>query len=980
MFGDRSGREAGDDLRAIRARFLALNRARLRRVREALGPARAEWLALLPLLLHVNHPLLPGYVGRSAPAGLPDYSPGAEALRAARRLAHGYRYRRRAYRRFALQALYLMGSAGSLGQTRESDLDVWICHEPGLGAAARAALAAKCRALEDWARARYGLETHLYPVDPERFRAGEHASLAADGCGALQHHLLLDEFYRSAILVAGRYPLWWLVPVEREDAYAAEAARLVGRRFVRPGECIDLGSPLPLPEAELFDAALWQLYKALDSPYKSVLKILLLEAYAEGLPEGSLACHDLKRAVHAGSADADALDPYVLVMERVEGLLRARGEGARLDLARRCLYFKSRIRLSRPGGGWRRALMARLAARWGWDRSRIHLLDARAEWKIERVLEERALLDALLRDSFRRLAAFAGARLRDSARVAADLEVVARRLKAATEPAPGKIEIVNPGISEDLTEPELSLARAPDGGWRLARGTGDAAARPPLHTAASPVGLLAWAHANGLIAPTTVLRFDAPDTDLRPEEVHGIARALAEALPAAACRARPAPAALRTPPRLTAAIAFVNVGHDPLARYTRRGLQLATRRADPLSYGALRACLVRTIDLVARTSWGETLVQRFEGETAVADLIAELCAWTPLEPRAHGCDGPAPPRPRVRGFGTPLDAAAAARLESLLAHALDTWYGPRGDPRARYVLELGAGFQLLEPEHGVPRPTLLRDEAALVEALGLPRADWSPIVLDSALAARMPALACALGCARPGRVTVAWRPMGGGEAEVHVVDERGSLLRWRQPWRRDQPVIRPLARFLEAATRRVAALTGAAPPPVAWHRIERRGDGRLAAVAVSAPPAEAGCLPLRAIARHGEGGLSWALECGGRRFDPLEPGDAAFEAAARTRGRAAPSRGERGRPPSPGAPDHAPMAPRTTAEDIAFEAAARHVLALRAAGEPYPVYLTDVDLPRGALPGPAQTAVYLRWKLVLEARLNARIAALQGAA
>jgi len=107
-------------------------------------------------------------------------------------------------------------------------------------------------------------------------------------------------------------------------------------------------------------------------------------------------------------------------------------------------------------------------------------------------------------------------------------------------------------------------------------------------------------------------------------------------------------------------------------------------------------------------------------------------------------------------------------------------------------------------------------------------------------------------------------------------------------------------------------------------------------VPVRAPEAHEPHLPLRAIARHGPGGLLWSLDCGGR-----------------------------------------PAA----AQETAFLAAARHVLAARAAGEPYPVYLTDVDLPRGALPGPAQTSIYLRWKLRLEARLNARIdAVLQGAA
>jgi len=914
------------DLRARRAAFEALNRARLQRAREALGPRRAAWLELLPLLLHVNHPLLPGYVGAGAPAGLPGYDPGREALQLLRRLAPGYRYRRRAYRRFSLQALFLMGSAGSLAQTDDSDLDVWICHDPALGPAARRALAAKCAALEAWGRECFGLETHLYPVDPERFRQGEQASLAADGCGALQHHLLLEEFYRTAIHLAGRQPLWWLVPVEAErEGYEAAARRLVERRFVRPGDWLDLGSPLPLPEGELFDAALWQLYKAIDAPYKSVLKMLLMEAYAAGLPGGTLACHDLKAAVHAGETDPDALDAYALAMARVEAHLRTQGQPGRLELARRCLYFKTQLALSRGAKGWRAALAARLAARWGWDRTRLQLLDARPHWKIERVLEERAEIHALLRDSFRTLAGFAGARLGAAGAAAADLELVARRLKAAMEEAPGKIELINPGISEDLAEPVLSLVHEPGhGAWRLERGGGDGPPRP-LRREEAPVALLAWACLNGLVAPHTVLRFEAPATDLTPAEVHGAVRALREALPPERVRRGPAPEALRAPPRLAQALVLVNFGLDPLGRYTRRGEQLATRRPDPLSHGALRQCLVATLDLVARTSWGEVLAQRFEGATAVPDLIAELCAWAPAGGEA------APPPVAVRCFSSVRAADIARRLERLLAHALAAWYGPDGHPEARYVLQTGETYQVLEPEHGVPRPTPAASRAALLEILGLPRPRWSPVVLDRALAEREPVLACALAAARPDAVTVCWRPVGGDEVEVLAVDERGSLVAWHQKWSRADPVIRPLARFLANATARVAMLGGGEAPPVRWHRLEADHEPHL---------------PLRAIARHGPGGLLWSLDCGGRRFDPA---------------------------------DHA-EAP-AAAQETAFLAAARHVLAARAAGEPYPVYLTDVDLPRGALPGPAQTSIYLRWKLRLEARLNARIdAVLQGAA
>ncbi|WP_166794169.1 hypothetical protein, partial [Pseudomonas aeruginosa] len=49
---------------------------------------------------------------------------------------------------------------------------------------------------------------------------------------------------------------------------------------------------------------------------------------------------------------------------------------------------------------------------------------------------------------------------------------------------------------------------------------------------------------------------------------------------------------------------------------------------------------------------------------------------------------------------------------------------------------------------------------------------------------------------------------------------------------------------------------------------------------------------------------------------------------------------------------------------------ARHILAHRAESEPYPCYLTDLDLSRLFADEQPQTLHYLRYKSVLETALN----------
>ena len=53
------------ELARLRGRFLSLNQTRLQRASSALSTRQQLVLRLLPLLFHVNHPLLPGYVSVS---------------------------------------------------------------------------------------------------------------------------------------------------------------------------------------------------------------------------------------------------------------------------------------------------------------------------------------------------------------------------------------------------------------------------------------------------------------------------------------------------------------------------------------------------------------------------------------------------------------------------------------------------------------------------------------------------------------------------------------------------------------------------------------------------------------------------------------------------------------------------------------------------------------------------------------------------
>ncbi len=61
-------------------RFLIYNQRRLERTQKALGERQRVFLEVLPLLYHVNHEKLPGFVSYECPCGMARYRPTKDTL------------------------------------------------------------------------------------------------------------------------------------------------------------------------------------------------------------------------------------------------------------------------------------------------------------------------------------------------------------------------------------------------------------------------------------------------------------------------------------------------------------------------------------------------------------------------------------------------------------------------------------------------------------------------------------------------------------------------------------------------------------------------------------------------------------------------------------------------------------------------------------------------------------------------------------
>ena len=660
------------------AQARAYMRHRRARMETQAGQAAAEALRLLPLLLHVNMPGLPGHVDdRACPAGIADYSPTSHEIKLARRLFPGARVRRAGFLRPAVDLVAVMGSAGTIGFTGESDLDVWICHGPHLREEALALYRRKVRALEAWACDHAGADIHLFFQSTASIRANDFGQTDVEGCGSAMGALLKEEFYRTGILLAGKLPYWWVVPPGLDPGEHREhLERLRGDPTLVTDGYADLGPVARVPLGELFGAALWQIVKGWKAPFKSALKMGLLEkAVCSDAPVPPL-CETLKEQVQAGERP----DPYCLLFDAVLDHYRATGDAGTEDLLARCFYLKSGIRLDpglleaardAPGD---LGVMARYVASWGWGPRRVEHLNGFRHWRFQWVRQLGREVDRFFLRTYQRIRS-ALDRTGETQRITPrDLTVLGRKLQVMYRRLPDKVETIHlpTHVPEEssltLFQETLPSGEAP---WKLFRGrvtpsNADERYADVLREGADPLEILVWAAHNGILGPRTEMTCWAQGARLSGSEATQAARHLAGFMARARDREPPLEALLEAP-RVLRMIVVPNLG--------------------------VAGPTVRELGEAHVTSWGEVFYRRWTGAEALGRFMEE--AFVPLL-----LDGAGPEALRVL---TPVRKvggihSTSHRLERRLP-AMMEFMGGRDHPggvRRRYVAGSGQGCCVLD--------------------------------------------------------------------------------------------------------------------------------------------------------------------------------------------------------------------------------------------------------------------------------------------
>lgn len=494
---------------------------------------------VVPFLLHVNHHALPGYVEGSggyygvhlfsldeaaAPELLQRYFPFSPSLQADLKNASPPQP--------YIHSLKTIGSIGTIAQTEKSDCDYWVSVSfDELGEIGRTELEHKCKGIEEWAKCQ-GNEIYFFLMDITQTRENSFESRTdEESAGSAIKLLLKDELFRSHILVAGKMPLWWLIPPGLTDQeYHTFVDQIATSPQIQFQDFIDLGYLSDLPQSEIFGACLWQMNKALDSPFKSVIKFAYLELLlGNNEPPYKLLSDTIKCLVtypenlppDEKPLDVETIDPYLLMAKEIVAFYQnEKTQKKRDDFIRACFFLKTlegRESQKKMGDGSSRLQTTTdLMEKWDLLPANVqHYLNYR-HWTYKDLIATGAQVHEYLIDTYKKLRWYLRNLAQNKTGVTIteqDIAVLGRKLFTFHNKKPGKIDYINSLSRQAMEQFDITLHVARVSGKDVFFAFQGEYDHNTIKTKKDflikreedPVVLLTWLMVNGILTKTTTL-------------------------------------------------------------------------------------------------------------------------------------------------------------------------------------------------------------------------------------------------------------------------------------------------------------------------------------------------------------------------------------------------------------------------------------------------------------------------------------------
>ncbi|MFW5451500.1 MAG: class I adenylate cyclase [Methylophagaceae bacterium] len=684
--------------------FQSLNRTRIERLSDLAPQHQRPFFDLLALIFHSTVSIVPDPFSDNPPSGIIDYQPTDNQLKSAKKLKSSFQFKRHALSHYPIVGLYLINNHGLFNYPKKPHFDLWLVHITELDGAQRYALQNKLTTVRTWAESLgININTKLLSDDelnPQSYSAYE-----------------LEYFYLNGLVVAGSIPLWWLIPPNSD--YNSASATL-DQRALNKLAILDFGEIPEISKQTLYNDIVDLLDSNLEQGINHILPLIHQQYYLRQYPKLPWLSHDLKHALYQNEMDPLLLDCMTLMLKQLE---RTNIPFDTLTLVRQSFYIHAHERLSqkvsRPKFPWRRGFIANYSLAWSWNDDLFEQLDHRSNASFRQCNAEHLNTLPIFENVSTSLTQFA-----EQQQLSTNQQhhLINTKLQRSTDSAPDIIPSLPHGLRAKNNEQHLYLYRFEDNGeWKISDIILSSITQTALYQEASLLQVLAWAICNQVLTATSKIIVSDHSGNISVSKVKPIIQQLLQSH--LATSESVTNDNLLKAPELDHIQLFINLEQQPMARFDKQGIKLASLQNNPLNYADRGHSLIVTIEGLICSSWGEWHYISHAGTTSPLEMLAALVHWwdpqhksTTIKCWCH-----------ANTYGRSISTCLEELYKDVNAHYQNNPYS------GNYLLAIADHYYQLQWQTGLCDHTILPNVSDILSALSRSRSSFSASKINAPL-------------------------------------------------------------------------------------------------------------------------------------------------------------------------------------------------------------------------------------------------------
>ncbi|WP_321418136.1 class I adenylate cyclase [uncultured Desulfobacter sp.] len=497
-----------DKLIRMKAAFSNYNVVRMREALRYLSGPKLELFIKIPFLIHINHPKFPGYVPDPPEAcGIYNFNNSGfyKAVQDYEKVHRDILDADTDIKDPCVLGFYHIGSLGTFTQSAQSDFDYWVIIDKTSFTEQRYYnLEKKLNHIVKFSRENFDQEVTFFIMDQADIRKDCYGGFEAPETMIAPKLFLKEEFYRTFLMIAGKIPIWTILPANIEQG---SYDRLVNHLFRQPEltflfkDFIDLGKVEKPSIKDIYQGIRWHICKSKEDPVKALLKATMIFSHiTDEKKSRMLLCDELKQKFAKAGIDDCESDPYKIVFDRVLHYHQAHARDG-LKLIKTAIFFRlcsfPKVRLPEQGSP-KKQLLDKYIRTWNIPASEVKKLMSYPNWPEE----GRKFFDANI---IKRLACMYEQINAQGEAVEKNLPLTEQRnmrilnnkVKARLNTQAGKISESSNFLTRQAI-PSLFINQNPSGQWLLNAKLSKTSDKSIIHMSKTFLGLIGWIMENQL--------------------------------------------------------------------------------------------------------------------------------------------------------------------------------------------------------------------------------------------------------------------------------------------------------------------------------------------------------------------------------------------------------------------------------------------------------------------------------------------------